>query len=1127
VHFEQLTISGFGPYAGTEVIDFDALAQKGLFSVTGDTGSGKTTIFDALTFALYGDLPGMRPAGTVRSEHSGPRQKCEVELVFRAGGSKWRVVRIPKHERPKLRGAGLTEVKNHAALYRWDGTDWEPLTTTINDVTKQCVTLVGLAQDQFERVGLLPQGEFRRLLVANSSERKKLFRTLFGTASVEAAVRQLNDDAKAARADATAAQNRLEEVEAEAAPLLSTLVEVASAQTEGVFSLPSVEPTADGAQSAVTSLDEVAHDVQRRVLPMLEGAEAAAISASQNASKALGSATELATKVNRMSSLKAERSGLDAERPAIEKGAAAAEVARRAAPVVRAERNLIQQQSAMDENRSIVNGALEEVKRLCLLTCVAYDEDQSTDELQRTVASLVPAVRGAAQRALERQALQDKSTALQDQTNQTTASLGSLDERKTLQQAVKAEAALAVARAEAAVDKVSGLAEQLASSESAEKAGRSRDTALAERRQLIAGLELAKTQLAQLEADLTRESETHAALQESVDLLPQLATALTSSQERAKHAVRLTELDAQLAEAEKAYLFASEEQKTKARAFAFGVAPRLARQLIEGEPCLVCGSTDHPQPAEGEDDLIDQDQMNQAHQKLNQAFATLTSLRDAVDELTARVGEDTDVDHAKARAITAQTQLTEAQRARTQWAAAAKQLDTIKEANLELAGVTATIEAQIQAVSTGLTETLESLGENRDTPLADLAERARQHRAALLQCRKEADGLADARARVGDAENQLSLIAAHQTELAAKLSADEATIQSLSDQIQSITDSLAVWNDVDLTQREAGLEQLLTAIGALSDALDARSLGADRLQTAKDERSTVLTESQLHSVEEALAYELGAEEIQRLETLHEEFKARSLECDSQLRQLAELGVPDLAPDLEELAETARAAQVRVTEATGQRVSVQHLIDQSLNLVATSTERLDHIEFLTEIADRRTQVARLCDAKGASKIGLEGFILRSHLHDVVVQANIRLDNLSSGRYQMVLAEEALSAQGEWGLDLTIVDAHTGTERPVTTLSGGEIFYTSLSLALGLSDVLSNRGATAISSVFIDEGFGSLDDKAIDDTIDVLNQLRSDGVTIGVITHVGALREALPAGLSVQKLPSGGSRVIQAA
>ncbi|MFW2380919.1 MAG: AAA family ATPase, partial [Acidimicrobiales bacterium] len=307
MHFERLTISGFGPYAGTEVIDFDALAQKGLFSVTGDTGSGKTTIFDALTFALYGDLPGMRPAGTVRSEHAGPRQKCEVELVFRAANAKWRVVRIPKHERPKMRGAGFTEVKNQAALYRWDGTGWDPLTSTINEVTKQCATLVGLTQDQFERVGLLPQGEFKRLLVANSAERKKLFRTLFGTASVEAAVRELVDAAKDANAEATAAQNRLEEIEAEAAPLLTKLVDIASAQTDGVLSLPAIDEGSTQIRSAIGSLNEVAHDVQRRVLPMLEGAETAATSASQKASASLGSATELAAKVAKQRALKVER----------------------------------------------------------------------------------------------------------------------------------------------------------------------------------------------------------------------------------------------------------------------------------------------------------------------------------------------------------------------------------------------------------------------------------------------------------------------------------------------------------------------------------------------------------------------------------------------------------------------------------------------------------------------------------------------------------------------------------------------------------------------------------------------------------------------------------------------------
>jgi exonuclease SbcC len=1127
VHFERLTISGFGPYAGTEVVDFDALAQKGLFSVTGDTGSGKTTIFDALTFALYGDLPGMRPAGTVRSEHAGPRQKCEVELVFRAANAKWRVVRIPKHERPKLRGAGFTEVKNQAALYRWDGAGWEPLTTTINDVTKQCAALVGLAQDQFERVGLLPQGEFKRLLVANSAERKRLFRTLFGTASVESAVRQLTEEAKAAHAEATASRNRLEEIEAEAAPLLKTLVAVASAQTEGVFSLPSTAQDSLDTRSAVASLSEVAHDVQRRVVPMLEGAEAAAMSASQTASTTLGSATEVATRVAKHASLGAERIDLDSQRPTIEKGAAAAEMARRAAPVIQAEKNLVQRHKAFEANRSVVNRARQNVERLALLNEVRYDPNQSTGELQQEVASRIPTVREAARQAAGRQALQNKSEALQGQIDETATALTSCDANVAAQKAARAKAVLSVSRAEAAVERVSSLTEQLAPLEAAEKAGRERDIAIAEQSQMTAGLELAKTQLAQLDTEISSNSTMLTELQRVVDQLPALTKALASAEERTRSAVRLHELEAQRALAEKKYLTASAEQDEKAKSFALGVAPRLARQLTDGEPCLVCGSTEHPQPADGDDDLIDQDQMNSAHDNYNRAYAALTSVRDALEELTADIGIDTDLDQAHAHVATARSQLGEAEQARVQLASATEQLDTLKESKLELVNLTVSVSTQLEGVAADLATALETLEDDADTLVAELSERALTHRTLLMQSRNEADGLAQARALVADADTELSVLAVRRIEHTAKLSADRATLRSLTDQIENLTESLAAWNEVDLMEREAGLEQLLASSGTLADASDALSRSTDLLATANNERAAALTESQLHSVREALESELDIEEIVRLEALYEEFKTRSLDCDSQLRQLAELNVPNVAPDLDELSEAARLAQLSATEATGRRVSVGHLIEQALNLVSTSADRLDRIASLTESADRKIQVARLCDAKGASKIGLEGFILRSHLHDVVVQANIRLDNLSNGRYQLLLAEEALSAQGEWGLDLTIIDAHTGSERPVTTLSGGETFYTSLSLALGLSDVLSNRGATTISSVFIDEGFGSLDDNAIDDAIHVLNQLRSDGVTIGVITHVEALRDALPAGITVQKLPSGGSRVIQAA
>jgi exonuclease SbcC len=781
----------------------------------------------------------------------------------------------------------------------------------------------------------------------------------------------------------------------------------------------------------------------------------------------------------------------------------------------------------LGQSRSIVNRAQQKVERLARHHEVPYEADQSSDELQRRVAGLIPTVAEAARHAAERRELSKQHAAARGEAAETAAAVAACDQEEAVHREARTDAAAAVSQAEAAVVRISVLVGELTPLEMAEQAGRDRDAALAERDKMKAGLDEAKAQLTELDTDIAARSADITQLKEAVDLLPRLTAGFTDAEKRYADTARLVRLKTELTEAQRDFVAASEEHTATARAFALGVAPRLARQLTDGEPCLVCGSTEHPAPAAGDDDLIDQDRMNEVHMRYNQAFADLTSVKDAVAQLAGQLGETSNLNDAKATVEAARARLGDAEAARDRLVTTTSQLDQLKESRQTLMELTAGVTAQIEGFEAALAQAREALGGESDTPLAMLSQRADAHRSRAVRAREEAAALTEARSRVKQADDQLALIATKRTELTAKLSAAQAMINSLSAQIGKLDDSLALWNGIDLVEREAGLELLVRSISDLAGAIDTMNLNADRVESAGAELDAALAKAQLRSVQEALDCELDAEAIQRLEALHGEFKARSLDCDSQLRQLAELNVPETVPDLDKLADAAQDAQSAATSATGRRVGVQHVVEQALNLVATAEERLGHITSLTEIADRKTQVARLCDAKGASKIGLEGFVLRSHMHDVVVQANIRLDNLSNGRYQMVLAEEALSAQGEWGLDLTIIDAHTGTERPVTTLSGGETFYTSLSLALGLSDVLSNRGATSISSVFIDEGFGALDEYAIDDTIDVLNQLRSDGVTIGVITHVGALRDALPAGITVQQLPGGGSRVVQVA
>ena len=189
---QRLRLAGFGAYPGAEEVDFDELARLGLFVVTGPTGAGKTTLFDAMAFALYGELPGGRPLGEVRSHHAAPADRCEVELTFAIEGVSYRVRRTPEQERPKRRGTGTTVEAATAELHRLDPDGTEvPVASGTRPVTEACVALVGLDAGQFERVVLLPQGRFQAFLLAGTKERRPLLQKLFGTALYRDAVEEL------------------------------------------------------------------------------------------------------------------------------------------------------------------------------------------------------------------------------------------------------------------------------------------------------------------------------------------------------------------------------------------------------------------------------------------------------------------------------------------------------------------------------------------------------------------------------------------------------------------------------------------------------------------------------------------------------------------------------------------------------------------------------------------------------------------------------------------------------------------------------------------------------------------------------------------------------------------------
>ncbi len=195
----HLAFCALGPYPGEVEVDFDELLSEGLFLIWGPTGAGKTFLLDALCYALYGEVPGERPYDTLPSDHAPPEVSPWVELEFAAQGDRWRIRRVPAHERAKKRGSGTTEEDASADLKRLVGETWHPVAPKIHEVNPEVERLLGLTASEFQQVVLLPQGRFEQVLRSKTADREKLLRTLFDTSIYASAASWLDNRAQQLR----------------------------------------------------------------------------------------------------------------------------------------------------------------------------------------------------------------------------------------------------------------------------------------------------------------------------------------------------------------------------------------------------------------------------------------------------------------------------------------------------------------------------------------------------------------------------------------------------------------------------------------------------------------------------------------------------------------------------------------------------------------------------------------------------------------------------------------------------------------------------------------------------------------------------------------------------------------
>lgn len=987
MYLHRLDLRAIGPYPDLVSIDFAALAASGVFLLEGPTGSGKSTIIDAVVFALYGGLAGAEASDDrLHSQHADPAVEPFVELVFETGAGVYRLRRTPQYHRPKQRGTGTVKQQASAQLFRLAGPGdaiGEPMSSRIPEIAIEVARIVGLDKAQFLQTVVLPQGEFARFLRSPGEERRKLLQSLFGTEVYDQTADEL-----AARRRAVLAE--VEGADAAVRDALARFAQAAGADDPDEAAVPetvaALRATADAAESEradATRAAAAAAAHEQSVTGRAAAAERRTALLARRAELDAGADAVAAARARVASSERAGRvavvaDGLDAAR-------ARADRARASTDALRSQHGLTADHDALTRRRTAVTDCLAAVRH-------RVDLEAAVPGRRRSIADAV--ARGAllAERLVELDATLDARPA----------------ERARIVEDARAAAALA-AGSEAArleVDRVRVLR-------------------------------------AELVARAGSERRVHGA-------------------EQAVAAARTT-----------AHELVRAEQHLRERRIA-GLAGELGAALQPGDPCPVCGATEHPVVATPQDDHPTADAIEaaaerarRAERSLADAATTLALERAELDRLTDALG-DTDDETVDALAAAADAAVAAAHAAAVRVRELEQQRATHDDTTRSLERQRNDVDAERAVLAAAVTSDTERL--DQDTAAVALAvDRVTEH-----------------------------LGAAPET-LGRGVEALDAFVGRLDAVIEADVRAASAAADVD--ERAAEVDRVLSAQGfddvasARADVLDQATVGALRAEVARADQARAVV-------------------------------------DAGLAEPAVVAAADDDPQTLDLdgARAARDATAAAAEATVRAAT--SALDRAVASERCAADLATAVRARDDTSARSRAVVRLADvAAGVASanptgITLGTYVLMRRFEDVVAAANDRLRAMLAGRFTLETSDERESGSRSrrTGLALAVHDQTTDTVRDPRSLSGGETFTVSLCLALGLADVVqAEAGGVSLGTLFVDEGFGTLDPETLDDVIGQLSRLTAGGRQVGIVSHVEELKQRIPERIAVRRTADGGSRV----
>ncbi|EEJ0013968.1 SMC family ATPase [Listeria innocua] len=1003
----KLTMQAFGAYAKKEVIDFEKLGTEQIFVISGKTGAGKSTIFDAISFAIFGKANTFdRESFSMRSHFATDKEITEVTLVFRLKDKIYQISRIPQQEIAKQRGNGTTTSPQKAELYELIGDEMKLLASSVRDVNTKMEELIQLNVDQFRQILMIPQGEFRELLVSDSKEKEVILQRLAHTVYYEKV------------------ENLLWEKQKEAEILV---VEARKKVTElAELSLPGIEITGK-TTTEISLLQTEAIKQEQAILAELESALSIIRKETSEAVEKVTLAKEQLLDWQNLDLYIEEVAKLEAEKDFYQVIANRIEAAKRAS-------NLRSQDALCIRLKEQLETAVNTEKQ------VAHEVELITNQFSNAKK--------------QKEALAEQEEILE--TNKRT--LFQLEEMEpkiieletvTIQ---KRRAEINWKEAANRLEKVMKTEQEIAAEL------QSMETRLGE---------INQAELAILEA-INKRTTAEALIEKNQELVnKRMKMDLWNKQKQTEEQTLKQLLTEKLAIETTIKQEESNLQQEQ--------AATLAAHLHEGDACPVCGSVSHPQLAEyGESASLTT--LEEAKAKLHEKQLAINEVEKSISQLEWQLAEWADI--------------------------AGVDLVAVEKLLAENRQLAKNLSDQINQLQTNVAQK-----ENIQGTLETLKNKQKE-----LETEKNNTAL---QVESFHQEVQLSSGKLSYLEQAIPVDLRDKTIfdKKKNELSNSIKTHLEQAEQVDKIFREA--EKETTRLESTLQSAEKTTLDAkEALQIQREVFKDAMKQNDFPTYEAYKQALMSVEELKSKEEQLADFERKRHLAISRQADLTEKLKNKQKPNIEQLESFMTEKQLELAQSEENTIKQRDFVLKRKELAENYQNSIQAVE---KAEENYADIGLLADSargKNARRLTFERYILAMFLDTIIHRANHRLSKMTSGRFELKRKIEKAKGNVQSGLELEVFDEYTGLTRHVKTLSGGESFKTSLALALSLAEVVQEMaGGISLETMFIDEGFGTLDPESLEAAVECLLETQENGRLVGIISHVPELKERISARLEV--------------